>query len=100
MSDQIPKSRILFIEDNEYIGYMYQRALNEAGFETALTSDVKEGLEIAAEEKINPSYVSRVLRLTLLAPEIVDHENPAIGLHLIRRFVKFIPVVINQIEAF
>ena len=28
--------------------------------------------EIAAAEKINPSYVSRVLRLTLLAPEIVE----------------------------
>jgi 1-acyl-sn-glycerol-3-phosphate acyltransferase len=28
--------------------------------------------EIAAAERINPSYVSRVLRLTLLAPEIVE----------------------------
>ena len=28
--------------------------------------------EIAAKEKINPSYVSRVLRLTLLAPAIVE----------------------------
>ncbi len=28
--------------------------------------------ELAAAEKINESYVSRVLRLTLLAPEIVD----------------------------
>src|ERR1700716_1712098 len=28
--------------------------------------------EIAAAEKINASYVSRVLRLTLLAPEIVE----------------------------
>ena len=28
--------------------------------------------EIAAAEKINTSYVSRVLRLTLLAPEIVE----------------------------
>lgn len=28
--------------------------------------------EIAAAEKINESYVGRVLRLTLLAPEIVD----------------------------
>ena len=27
--------------------------------------------EIAAAEKINPSYVSRLLRTTLLAPEIV-----------------------------
>ncbi len=28
--------------------------------------------EIANSEKINPSYVSRVLRLTLLSPEIVE----------------------------
>jgi len=28
--------------------------------------------ELARAEKINPSYVSRVLRLTLLAPEIVE----------------------------
>ena len=28
--------------------------------------------EIAAAEKINASYVGRVLRLTLLAPEIVE----------------------------
>jgi hypothetical protein len=28
--------------------------------------------EIAAAEKINASYISRVLRLTLLAPEIVE----------------------------
>ena len=28
--------------------------------------------EIAAAERINPSYVSRVLRLTLLAPDIVE----------------------------
>ena len=27
---------------------------------------------LAAAEKINPSYVSRVLRLTLLAPDIVE----------------------------
>ena len=28
--------------------------------------------EIAGAENINPSYVSRVLRMTLLAPEIVE----------------------------
>ena len=28
--------------------------------------------ELTAAEKINPSYVSRILRLTLLAPEIVE----------------------------
>jgi hypothetical protein len=31
--------------------------------------DIKE---VAAAEKINPSYVSRVLRLTLLSPDIVE----------------------------
>ena len=28
--------------------------------------------ELASAEKINPSYVSRILRLTLLAPDIVE----------------------------
>ena len=28
--------------------------------------------ELAAAEKINPSYVSRVMRLTLLAPDLVE----------------------------
>jgi hypothetical protein len=37
--------------------------------ETGLFATVEE---MAAAEKINPSYVSRVLRLTLLAPDIVD----------------------------
>ena len=37
--------------------------------ETGAVSTVRE---IAAREKINSSYVSRVLRLTLLAPDIVE----------------------------
>lgn len=36
------------------------------------TGAVATVLEIAAAEKINPSYVSRVLRLTLLSPEVVE----------------------------
>ena len=36
------------------------------------TGAVKRVREIAAAEKINESYVSRVLRLTLLAPDIVE----------------------------
>ena len=28
--------------------------------------------ELAAAEKVNPSYVSRVMRLTLLAPDIIE----------------------------
>ena len=45
--------------------------------------------ELAAAEKINSSYVSRVLRLTLLAPDIVeailDGRQPAeLDLHVLR----------------
>ena len=41
------------------------RKLLEAGDYTTVQ-------EIADAESINPSYVSRILRITLLAPEIVD----------------------------
>lgn len=37
----------------------------EAGIYTTLA-------ELAAAERINPSYVSRVLRLNLLAPDLVE----------------------------
>lgn len=42
-------------------------------------------VEIAAEEEINESYISRLLRLTLLAPDIVDaildgRQAPAVTL--------------------
>ncbi len=36
------------------------------------TGDYATIEEIAGSENINPSYVSRVLRMTLLAPEIVE----------------------------
>jgi hypothetical protein len=36
------------------------------------TGEVATVAEIAARERINASYVSRVLRLTLLAPDIVE----------------------------
>ena len=36
------------------------------------TGDFSTIAEIADAENINPSYVSRVLRMTLLAPEIVE----------------------------
>ena len=48
--------------------------------------------EIAAVEKINETYVGRVLRLTLLAPDIVEavlggrHSAEVQLEHLLRRF--------------
>ena len=41
------------------------RRLLETGVHTTID-------DLATAEKINPSYVSRVLRLTLLAPDIVE----------------------------
>ena len=46
--------------------------------------------ELAAAEKINSSYVSRVLRLTLLAPDIVEaildgRQPEQMGLDLLLR---------------
>jgi hypothetical protein len=46
------------------------RAFRWRGFlETGLYATIEE---IAAAENINPSYVSRIFRMTLLAPEIVE----------------------------
>jgi hypothetical protein len=48
--------------------------------------------EIAAAEKINESYVGRVLRLTLLAPEVIERilagrQPPEMQVeHMLRRF--------------
>ena len=45
-------------------GFRWQRMLREGDYQTLE--------EIAEAENINPSYISRVLRMTLLAPEIVE----------------------------
>jgi hypothetical protein len=45
-------------------GFRWQKMLKDGNYQTIE--------EIAEAENINPSYVSRVLRMTLLAPEIVE----------------------------
>jgi hypothetical protein len=55
--------------------------------------------ELAAAERINPSYLARVLRLTLLAPEIVEsildgrHESERINL---KRLMRPLPVLWSE----
>lgn len=44
--------------------YRWKRMLEEGNFASIA--------ELAAAEKINPTYLSRILRLTLLAPDIVE----------------------------
>lgn len=54
-------------------GFRYQRLLTSGSYATID--------ELAAAEKINPSYVSRVLRLAFLSPRVVeailDGKQPA-----------------------
>lgn len=45
-------------------GFRWKKMLEEGDYQTLE--------EIANAENINPSYVSRLLRMTLLAPEIVE----------------------------
>jgi hypothetical protein len=45
-------------------GFRWKRMIVSGAFATIA--------ELAAHEKINPSYLTRVLRLTLLAPDIVE----------------------------
>ncbi len=45
-------------------GFRWQKMLREGDYQTLQ--------EIADVENINPSYVSRLLRMTLLSPEIVE----------------------------
>jgi hypothetical protein len=54
--------------------------------------------ELAAAEKINPSYVSRILRLTLLAPDIIeailDGRHPPVL--TLANTMKYFPVLWNE----
>ena len=54
--------------------------------------------EIAAAEKINETYIGRVLRLTLLAPEIVEAILSAHDAGLLGR-KKFIPDRIEPLQC-
>jgi site-specific DNA recombinase len=64
--------------------HRWQRMLDSGVFMTVA--------ELAKAEKINPSYLARVLRLTLLAPDIVEtiassHDSPSVTLdNLLRPF--------------
>jgi len=65
MAAPMPKSRV----DSALLkalarGFRWRKLLETGDFSTME--------EIAQAENINPSYVSRLLRMTLLAPEIVE----------------------------
>lgn len=72
-------------------GFRWKKMLEEGDYQTLE--------EIAKAENINPSYVSRLLRITLLAPEIVEavlagHQPP--GLTMARAMQPFPHVWADQ----
>ncbi len=65
-------------------GFRWQKLLDKGTYST-----IKE---IAAKEKIDASYVGDVLRLTLLAPDIVEmildgRQPPTLGFEALRKFL-------------
>lgn len=72
-------------------GFRWKQMLEKGNYQTLE--------EIAKAENINPSYVSRLLRMTLLAPEIVEavlagHQPP--GLTMVRAMQPFSHVWADQ----
>lgn len=80
-----PRTRI----DNTLVKALARAFRWRKMLETGVVATVTE---IAAKEKINPSYVSRVLRLTLLSPDIVEailDGRQATGLGLPKLLAEF-----------
>jgi hypothetical protein len=66
------------------------------------TGDFSTLQEIADAENINPSYVSRVVRMTLLAPEIVEailSGRQPDGLTMVRAMKPFPPEWSHQVST-
>jgi len=75
-------------------GFRWKKILQEGDYQTLE--------EIADAENINPSYVSRLLRMTLLAPEIVEavlagRQPPALTM---ARAMQPFPIIWVQQRAF
>lgn len=79
-------ARILLIEDEKILGEMYYDKLIQAGFEVSLTSETKDGLEIAQKNKPD------LILLDILLPR----EN---GINFLEKFkdipeISQIPVIV------
>src|SRR5215211_3324498 len=59
-----------------------------------------EGEEVHAVFERNDPAVEQITWPHLLAPKIVDQQDAAIGFHLERRFIKFMDLIVDEIEPF
>ncbi len=68
MSDQPKNRKILFIEDERFIGELYLRALDRAGYETKMLFDGMEGLKEAQTDKYD------IILLDIMVPSLTGIE--------------------------
>ncbi len=83
------KKKVLIIEDESDISSIYQQILNEAGYETFIATDGKNGLQKIFE--VSPDIIILDLRMPVMDGKTMLRElknNPAYVMH------KNIPVVI------
>ncbi len=69
-STQVPpnNSTVLCIEDERFIGELYQRALSKAGYQTTVVFDGQEGLTEAQSDKYD------IILLDIMIPTITGIE--------------------------
>jgi len=63
-----PQKKVLCIEDEYFIGELYQRALNRSGYTTTLEVDGSKGLDLALSNQFD------VILLDLMVPTITGIE--------------------------
>ncbi len=63
-----PPKKVLCIEDERFIGELYQRALKKGGYDTTLEVDGAKGLELAQSDKFD------IILLDLMIPNVTGIE--------------------------
>lgn len=63
-----PLKKVLCIEDEHFIGELYQRALGKAGYDTTLEVDGVRGLELAQSDQFD------IILLDLMVPNLTGIE--------------------------
>jgi DNA-binding response OmpR family regulator len=65
---QNPQKKILIIEDEQFIGELYTRALSRAGYEPTVANDGVKGLELAKSDQYD------IILLDLMMPNMTGMD--------------------------
>jgi DNA-binding response OmpR family regulator len=67
-SDQNTSKKILIVEDEQFIGELYMRALSRAGYEPTIEFDGRKALELAKTDQFD------IILLDLMVPNMTGME--------------------------